>query len=138
MPITSKKHLTRSFENIFMYCFEDELHQNNEIFIYTNDREYKFNKKRSRVYNNYWEVRSNGIQKEGHQAVYPVEVPIKGIKLTTNKKDIVYDPFGGLGTTLIACEKTQRICYTVELSPLYCDNILERWEQFTGLKAKKI
>ena len=136
MPITSGKHLTRNFENIFMYCVEDELKHNNEIFIYTNDREYKFNKKRSKVFNNYWEVISNGIQKEGHQAVYPVEIPLKGIKLTTDKKDIVYDPFGGLGTTLIACEKTERICYTIELSPNYCDSIIERWEQYTNKKAK--
>ena len=46
--------------------------------------------------------------------------------------------FLGSGTTLIACEKTNRICYGMELDTKYCDVIIERWEQFTGQKAKKL
>ena len=49
----------------------------------------------------------------------------------------VYDCFMGTGTTLIACEKTNRICYGMELDTKYCDVIIERWEQFTGQKAVK-
>tara|TARA_R100001594_G_scaffold90734_1_gene125120 strand:- start:479 stop:1615 length:1137 start_codon:yes stop_codon:yes gene_type:complete len=48
----------------------------------------------------------------------------------------IYDPFMGSGTTLIACEKTNRKCYGMELDPHYCDVIIKRWEQFTGKVAK--
>ena len=47
----------------------------------------------------------------------------------------IYDPFLGSGTTLIACEKTGRICYGMEIEPHYCDVIVKRWENFTGKKA---
>jgi DNA modification methylase len=47
-------------------------------------------------------------------------------------------PFLGSGTTLIACEQTNRICYGMELDPAYIDVIIQRWENFTGLKAEKL
>jgi site-specific DNA-methyltransferase (adenine-specific) len=47
----------------------------------------------------------------------------------------IFDPFGGSGSTLIACEKTRRRCFMMELSPAYCDVIVTRWEQATGKKA---
>jgi hypothetical protein len=49
--------------------------------------------------------------------------------------DILFEPFGGSGSTLIACEKTGRRCYMMELSPAYCDVICQRWELATGKKA---
>jgi DNA modification methylase len=48
---------------------------------------------------------------------------------------VVYDPFLGCGTTLMAAELTERICYGIELDPKYCDVILRRWEEFTGRQA---
>jgi len=51
-------------------------------------------------------------------------------------KNIILDPFLGSGSTLIACEKTNRVCYGMELDPHYCDVIINRWEQFTGKEAK--
>jgi DNA modification methylase len=48
------------------------------------------------------------------------------------------DLFGGSGSTLIACEKTNRICFMMELDEHYCDVIIKRWEDFTKLKAKKL
>ena len=50
--------------------------------------------------------------------------------------NIILDTFLGSGTTLIACEKTNRKCYGMELDENYCDVIIERWEQFTGKKAE--
>ena len=50
---------------------------------------------------------------------------------------IVYDPFLGSGTTLIAAEQLGRKCYGMEISPVYCDVIVERWEQFTGKQATR-
>ena len=47
----------------------------------------------------------------------------------------VYEPFAGSGSTLIACEKTNRKCYGMEIDPHYCDLILKRWENFTGKEA---
>jgi DNA modification methylase len=49
--------------------------------------------------------------------------------------DLVVDLFGGSGSTLIACEKTDRPCNLMELDPKYCDVIIKRWEDFTGNKA---
>ena len=59
------------------------------------------------------------------------------IKFVTiqNKKDVVLDLFGGSGTSIIACEQNQRICYTMELDPGYVDVIIDRWEKLTGEKA---
>jgi DNA modification methylase len=51
---------------------------------------------------------------------------------------IVFDPFLGSGTTLIAAEKTGRTCYGMELDPKYCDVIVKRWEDFTGKKAELV
>jgi DNA modification methylase len=47
----------------------------------------------------------------------------------------VYEPFMGSGTTLIAAETTGRVCYGIELNPVYVDVAVERWQQFTGRKA---
>ena len=49
----------------------------------------------------------------------------------------VFDPFGGTGTTMIACEQLDRICYSMELEPAYCDLSVERWQNLTGQKAVK-
>ena len=50
----------------------------------------------------------------------------------------VIDPFLGSGSTLIACEKTNRKCYGMEIDPHYCDVIVKRWEEFTGNKAERV
>jgi len=54
----------------------------------------------------------------------------------SNRGDIVLDPFGGSGSTLIACEQLNRKCYIMELDPKYVDVIIKRWEQFIDKKAK--
>lgn len=55
--------------------------------------------------------------------------------ITHYSEKSVLDLFGGSGTTLIACEKTKRKCYMMELDPKYCGVILDRWEKYTGKKA---
>jgi DNA modification methylase len=54
---------------------------------------------------------------------------------SSKEKDIVFDPFSGSGSTLIACEKLNRICYGIELDNKFVDVIIQRWQQFTGKEA---
>jgi len=73
-----------------------------------------------------------------HPTQKPVELAEIAIKSVTNENNSVLDLFGGSGSTLIACEKTDRKCRMMELDPIYCDVIIKRWEDFTGKKAELI
>ena len=73
-----------------------------------------------------------------HKATFPIHLPFHFIKNFSKINDSIIDPFGGTGTTLIACEQLDRTCYLIELDPSYVDVIIERWENFTGQKAKLI
>ena len=72
-----------------------------------------------------------------HKTPKPVELPVKAIKNTINKKELCVDIFLGSGSTLIACEKPNRKCYGMEIDPHYCDVIVKRWEDYTGNKAER-
>ena len=139
MPITSKEAMTRQYEDIFLMGDEENIQKDLELFFCgRNDKRAWFNKKTNKGITNYWEVGTNKTQLENHLACYPVALPVKGILLMSDKDDIVIDPFGGSGSTLIACEKTNRICYMSELDPKYCDVIIKRWEDYTKLRAEKL
>jgi|TARA_B100001094_G_scaffold56493_1_gene51982 site-specific DNA-methyltransferase (adenine-specific) len=73
-----------------------------------------------------------------HNTPKPIPLVQKAILNSSSAKDNVYDMFGGSGTTLLAAEKTHRNCFMMELSPLYCDLIIERWENLTGQKAELV
>ena len=76
--------------------------------------------------------------KRQRNTVHPTMKPVELIEiaLEDNKdKKIVFDMFGGSGSTLIACEKQNRKARLIELEPKYCDVIVKRWEDFTGKKA---
>ena len=73
-----------------------------------------------------------------HPATFPVALPSEYIIAFTDERDIVIEPFGGSGTTLIACEQLGRVCYIMELDAHYCDVVIKRWETFTGLTAIKL
>ena len=70
-----------------------------------------------------------------HPTMKPVDLIVEAIKNSSKIEDIVLDLFGGSGSTLIAAEQTNRICYMMELDPKYCDVIIKRWEKLTGNKA---
>ena len=53
----------------------------------------------------------------------------------TKRNDIVLDAFLGSGSTLIAAEKTGRVCYGIELDPIYVDTIIKRWQEYSGKEA---
>lgn len=73
-----------------------------------------------------------------HPTMKPLTLCSKAIMNSSRPTDIVLDLFGGSGSTLIACEQLNRRCYTMELDEKYCTVIINRWEEFTGEKAKKI
>lgn len=73
-----------------------------------------------------------------HPTMKPIALISYPIKNSSMSNCIVLDPFGGSGSTLIACEQLDRICYTMELDPKYCDVIIKRWETLTGEKARLI
>jgi DNA modification methylase len=67
-----------------------------------------------------------------HPTMKPVELVERAIRNSSKTRDVVLDPFGGSGSTLIACEKTGRQARLVELDPRYCDVIVQRWQKWTG------
>ena len=73
---------------------------------------------------------------ELHPTMKPVGLFDYQIKNSTKKGDNVLDLFGGSGTTIMACEQNGRNAYVMEYDPHYIDVIIERWENFTGQKAK--
>lgn len=79
-----------------------------------------------------------GIARHLHPATFPVKLPSEYIQALTDEGDNVIEPFGGSGTTLIACEQTNRNCFCMELEPKYVDVIINRWETLTGKKAVKL
>ena len=138
MPIVSEDMLTRQYEDILMVSNDEEFSQEMDLYyLGTTEQRGYFNKKKGKGITNYWRITTGNTQLDNHKACFPVKLPARAIELTTNKNDIVIDCFGGSGTTLIACEKTERKCYMMELDPRYCDVIIERWEELTGKKAKK-
>ena len=70
-----------------------------------------------------------------HPTMKPIELIVNALMNSTKKGNIVLDLFGGSGSTLMACEQTERINYSMEFDPHYVDVIIQRWENFTGKKA---
>ena len=95
--------------------------------------------KTAKLYSFLW----NGLSREGNRKdelksrVHPTQKPVGLFENIFADFDfkICFDGFLGSGTTLIACEKTGRICYGMELSPQYCDVIVKRWQDYTGKTA---
>ena len=70
-----------------------------------------------------------------HPTMKPVELVERALRNSSRPGDVVLDPFGGSGTTLIAAEKSGRVARVMELDPKYADVIVRRWEDFTGKEA---
>lgn len=115
------------------------------IFVYKNGKESHTNHielgVNGRYRTNVWDYAGvNGFGKNKellklHPTVKPVELIWDAILDVSNRGDIVLDSFLGSGSTLIACEKAKRICYGIELEPLYVDTAIRRWETLTGKNA---
>lgn len=82
-----------------------------------------------------WNIPKDSAGDYVHATQKPVKLSALAIEETTQSNSIVLDVFGGSGSTLMACEQTNRICYMMELDEKNCDVIVQRWENFTGQKA---
>lgn len=123
-----KKTSTIPFKGCLMRDWEP-------IYIFSTNKQ---NLNTKTVVSNFWQISNTGSQQENHKACFPVELPEKGISLVNVNTGIIFEPFCGSGTTMIAAEKHNRKCYGMELDPKYCDVIVKRWEDFTGKKAELI
>jgi DNA modification methylase len=65
----------------------------------------------------------------------PVELVERAVRNSSRRRDTVLDPFGGAGSTLIACEKNRRQARLIEIDAQYVDVTVQRWQNFTGLQA---
>jgi len=84
-----------------------------------------------------WHVKKIPPQKMVHLTEKPVELAVRAIQYSSRPGENVLDLFGGSGSTLIACEQTGRRAFLMEIDELYCDVIVQRWEEFTGQKAER-
>jgi DNA modification methylase len=120
MPSLAKRHHTFS----------------TEIICHATQGKHTFNFPESGHALSHWEY-TKCSKCDLHPTMKPVTIPAHGIRLSSNAGDIVLDLFGGAGSTLVACEQLSRRCFMTEISPKYCDVIIERWEKLTGQKARK-
>ncbi len=85
-----------------------------------------------------WSVKKVNPQSMIHLTEKPVELAVRAMQYSSRPGENVLDLFGGSGSTLIAAEQTGRRAFLMELDPLYCDVIVQRWEKFTGRKAERL
>ena len=80
------------------------------------------------------------LKNDLHPTMKPLRMIGELIKHSTRtgKNEIVLDLFGGSGSTMMACEQIDRVCYMMEYDPKYVDVIIDRYEKLTGRKAEKI
>jgi DNA modification methylase len=85
-----------------------------------------------------WSIKKVNPQSMIHLTEKPVELAARAMQYSSRAGEHVLDLFGGSGSTLIAAEQTNRRAFLMEIDALYCDVIVERWQRFTGKKAKRL
>ena len=85
-----------------------------------------------------WSVKKVSPQLMQHLTEKPVALAVRAMQYSSRVNEHVLDLFGGSGSTLIAAEQTGRRAFLMEIDALYCDVIVQRWQQFTGTKAKRL
>lgn len=91
-----------------------------------------------REYSDVWHIQRKIGKDKDHATKKPIELVERALSHASSIGNLILDLFGGSGSTLIACEKTSRKCFMMELDPHYCDIIIARYEKFTGKKAELI
>lgn len=102
-----------------------------EFIFYSKGGAWFGNKAQSDV----WEMSRGATGEYVHPTQKPVELIEKAVSNSSKSGDTILDLFGGSGSTLIACEKTNRHARLMELDPKYCDVIIKRWQEYTGKEA---
>jgi DNA modification methylase len=120
-PVLTRKDMMGSFELAFYGWKEGAGHK---FFGPSNARDL-------------WQVKKVNPQSMVHLTEKPVELAVRAMQYSSREGENVLDLFGGSGSTLIAAEQTGRRAFLMELDPLYCDVIVQRYEQFTGKKAER-
>ncbi len=120
-------------ELVFVFKNGDEVHSNNVQLG-------RFGRYRTNVWqypgmNSFSRSTEEGNLLELHPTVKPVALVADAILDCSKRGDIILDPFLGSGTTVIAAERTGRVCFGVEIDPVYVDTTIRRWQKFTGLLA---
>lgn len=121
MPSLAKRHWTWS----------------SELICYATVGKHTFNFPEEGHASNVWTINKNQ-KNDLHPTMKPVSLVEHAIMHSSRAGDLVMDLFLGSGTTLIACEKTGRRCFGMEIDEKYCDVIIARWESLTGKQAKLI
>jgi len=85
-----------------------------------------------------WSVKKVNPQGMVHLTEKPVELAARAMQYSSRAGEHILDLFGGSGSTLIAAEQTGRRAFVMEIDTLYCDVIIQRWENFTGQKAQRV
>ena len=84
-----------------------------------------------------WIFKKDSSKDYVHPTQKPIGIAKRAIINSSKRGEVVYDPFAGSGSTLMACEETGRLCKAMEYDPVFCSHIIERWEKFTGRMAVK-
>lgn len=122
-------------KNGFSILARDYHSQYEQIMYYYYDQK-KF--RGSRGQTDVWFFKRRATSKYAHPTMKPVAMIQRAIMNSSDEGDIVLDLFGGSGTTMIACQQTNRRNYMMELDPKYIDVIIKRYENLTGEKAVKV
>ena len=78
------------------------------------------------------------VRNDIHPTMKPLKLIARCVLNSSKKGDKVLDSFNGGGSTLMVCEQSERICYAMELDPVYVKRTIRRWEEKTGLTAEKV
>ena len=113
-----------------------DYHSRSEPLLYGWKPGAKHHAVKDRRQDNVWEI-PRPRESEHHPTIKPVALVERCLRNSTDEGDVVLDPFLGSGTTLIAAERTGRVCYGIELDPRYVDVAVARWEAFAGKQAEK-
>jgi DNA modification methylase len=85
-----------------------------------------------------WHVKKVSPNAMVHLTEKPVELARRAVEHSSLPAEAVLDPFAGSGSTLVACEQTGRQACLMEIDPLYCDVVVERWRRFAGREAERV
>ena len=121
-PVLSRKDFMGAFELAFYGWKEGAAH----LFLGPNNAQ------------DLWHVKKVNPQSMVHLTEKPVELAVRALQYSSRTGENVLDLFGGSGSTMIAAQQTGRRAFLMELDPLYCDVIIQRWEQFMGARAERI